>query len=36
MGIETIPFFNRPEVYWETRAAVVFETLVTQQLNGRW
>ena len=25
---------NRPEDCWETRAAVVFETLVTKQLNG--
>ena len=34
IGYRNKTCFNTPEDCWETRAAVVFETLVTKQLNG--
>ena len=36
IGYRNKSCFTSPEDCWETRAAVVFETLVTKQLNGRW
>ena len=34
IGYRNTACFNSPEHCWETQAAVVFETLVTKQLNG--
>jgi hypothetical protein len=34
IGYRNKACFNRPQDCWETRAAVVFETLVTQQFNA--